>query len=132
MPADYECPNCGATTATSKGLVRHLLEEAGEMGVTTAAFLRAGCGSRFGARICELRHQDGMEISEQRVSRGSSLYVSADVSPGPVSTPSASYPADGPGSLSPPPLDTGPDETPDALFDAPTLSPASAVLGDPR
>lgn len=130
MPADYECPNCAATLTTSKGLVRHLLEEAGDIGVTTAAFLRAGCGSRFGARICELRHDDGMVIVEQRVSRSSSLYVSV-APPGPVSSPSAAVsPADGPGSLSPPPLDIGPDETTDALFEVPATGAVSAVLGE--
>lgn len=70
----YVCPNCAATLRTAKALVRHLLEEAGETGVTTNGFLRAGCGSRFGARIHELRHDEGLRIDERYLRPGASLY----------------------------------------------------------
>jgi hypothetical protein len=58
------CPNCHQPFGTQHDYVRHLLEEAGSNGVTTNEFLRAGAGSRFGARIHELRHQDGLYITE--------------------------------------------------------------------
>ena len=70
----YCCPNCAVTLRTAKALVRHLLEEAGETGVTTNGFLRAGCGSRFGARIHELRHDEGLRIEESYLRSGASLY----------------------------------------------------------
>lgn len=35
--------------------------------VTTHDFLLAGCGSRFGARLAELRHEHGCVIDEQRL-----------------------------------------------------------------
>lgn len=38
-------------------MVLYLLREAGDHGVTTSEFLQAGCGSRFGGRIFELREQ---------------------------------------------------------------------------
>lgn len=70
----YRCPNCAAPLRTAKALVRHLLEEAGGRGVSTSEFLRAGCGSRFGARIHELRHDEGLGITERYLRPGSSLY----------------------------------------------------------
>jgi Helix-turn-helix domain len=54
--------------------VLQLLREAGEHGVTTAQFLEAGCGSRFGARVQELRDA-GWVIDARRVRVGSHVYV---------------------------------------------------------
>lgn len=70
----YVCLNCATPFRSSKALVRHLLQEAGGHGVSTSEFLRAGCGSRFGARIHELRHQDGLRIVERYLRPGASLY----------------------------------------------------------
>lgn len=67
----YVCPNCQAPLRSTRALVRHLLEEAGPHGVTTNDFLRAGAGSRFGARIHELRHEDGLSITEASIDSGS-------------------------------------------------------------
>lgn len=61
----YHCPNCGANVETQQTYVRHLLEEAGDKGVTTNEFLRWGAGSRFGARVHELRHEYGLYITEE-------------------------------------------------------------------
>lgn len=58
------CPNCHQPFGTQHDYVRHLLEEAGPNGVTTNEFLSARAGSRFGARIHELRHEDGLYITE--------------------------------------------------------------------
>ena len=60
------CPNCGAIGATQRDYVRHLLQEAhaAGRGVTTNQFLQWGAGSRFGARIHELRHDEGRTIVE--------------------------------------------------------------------
>lgn len=55
-------------------LVEHLLTDAGSNGVTTSAFLRAGAGSRFGARVQELRDQ-GQHITCSRVRDGEFRYV---------------------------------------------------------
>ncbi len=71
----YVCPDCRIVLRSSKDLVRHRLEEAGPHGVSTADFLRAGCGSRFGARIHELRHEEGLRIDERYLRPGSSLYT---------------------------------------------------------
>lgn len=60
----YACPNCGSAIATQQNYVRHLLEEAGDRGVTTNEFLSWGAGSRFGARVHELRHEHGLYITE--------------------------------------------------------------------
>jgi hypothetical protein len=59
---------------TKRELVLHLLREAGPRGVTTAEFLQAGCGSRFGARVQELRDA-GHVIGSRRVRAGSHVYV---------------------------------------------------------
>ena len=54
--------------------VLQLLREAGPVGVTTAEFLEAGCGSRFGARVQELRDA-GWVVGARRVRAGSHVYV---------------------------------------------------------
>lgn len=62
-----KCPNCGVLGATQRDYVRHLLEEAkaaGRPGVTTNQFLAWHAGSRFGARVHELRHEEGLTILE--------------------------------------------------------------------
>lgn len=61
----YQCPNCGRRVTTQLAYVRHLLEEAGGKGVTTNEFLRWGAGSRFGARVHELRHNHQLFITEE-------------------------------------------------------------------
>ena len=43
------------TPKTKREIVLALLQEAGDKGVSTNAFLRRGAGSRFGGRIHELR-----------------------------------------------------------------------------
>ncbi|MBX5461660.1 MAG: hypothetical protein IRZ28_11290, partial [Steroidobacteraceae bacterium] len=68
------CPRCQAPLRSSKALVRHLLEEAGEHGVTTSEFLAAGAGPRFGARIHELRHKDGLRIDQAPLPDGGAVY----------------------------------------------------------
>lgn len=68
---------------SKKGKVLALLKLAGEHGVTTAEFLRHGCGSRFGARIQELR-DEGYRIDSERVRDGSSRYRLVVSTPGEV------------------------------------------------
>jgi hypothetical protein len=62
---------------SKRELVRHLLCEAGQRGVTTAEFLAAGCGSRFGARVQELRRA-GAVIDVERLRQGAYRYVLRD------------------------------------------------------
>ena len=50
-----------------------LLRDAGERGVTTAEFMRAGVGSRYGARIHDLRKQ-GAKVEGEREREGSWRY----------------------------------------------------------
>lgn len=76
----YTCPNCQANVRSSKAFVRHLLEEAGPHGVTTNDFLRAGAGSRFGARIFDLRHKHGIHIEETSIDGGSVYKLAAQPS----------------------------------------------------
>lgn len=57
---------------TRRELVLDLLH-ANPEGVTTSRFLREGCGSRFGARIQELRNQ-GYSITCERVREGEFRY----------------------------------------------------------
>lgn len=59
---------------TRRGLCLHLLREAGERGVTTAELLQAGVGSRYSARILELR-TEGYVIESERIREGSWRYV---------------------------------------------------------
>lgn len=76
---------------SNKALVLHLLKEAGDRGVTTAELLQAGCGSRYGGRILELRKK-GYVIESTRVRDGSWRYellscpdVERDAASAPVS-----------------------------------------------
>lgn len=64
--------------------VLQLLRDAGPRGVTTAEFLEAGCGSRFGARVQELRDA-GATVDVCRVRDGSYRYTLR--SPGPRPAP---------------------------------------------
>jgi len=59
---------------TKRQRVLQLLRDAGPRGVVTAAFLEGGCGSRFGARIQELR-DDGFAIVARPVRPGQYRYV---------------------------------------------------------
>jgi hypothetical protein len=59
---------------SKRRLAYDLLAQAGTRGVTTAEFLEAGCGSRFGARIQELRAA-GATIDVRRLRTGSHLYT---------------------------------------------------------
>lgn len=61
--------------------VLELLRQAGARGVTTAEFLQAGVGARYGARLLELR-REGHVIDAQRVRDGSWRYTLR--APGPV------------------------------------------------
>lgn len=56
-----------------KWLLSTLLKEAGERGVTTGELLQAGVGSRYGARLLELR-EDGYVIESIRERAGSFRY----------------------------------------------------------
>jgi hypothetical protein len=64
---------------SKRALVLSLLREAGDRGVTTGQFIEAGCGSRFGARVQELRNA-GLRIEARPVRAGSHLYVLQQVS----------------------------------------------------
>lgn len=59
---------------TRRELVEQMLRDAGPTGVTTSQFLRAGAGSRFGARVQELRDR-GFTIPCSRVRDGEFRYV---------------------------------------------------------
>lgn len=91
---------------TKRDLARQLLERAGAGGVTTSQFLRAGVGSRFGARLQELRDQ-GFDISSERVRDGEHRYIlrGRPSSPGPVAQTPQSGEADAqrPGAYAPDP-----------------------------
>lgn len=94
-------------------LVLSLLEDAGSAGVTTGDFLRAGCGSRFGARVQELRDR-GYTITSERVRDGSWRYI-LDQAPATVQAGA-------------PPVLVGPTEIPSGdpgqqLFDLPDPKP---------
>ena len=58
---------------TRRDLVLSLLRNAQPDGVTTAQFLEAGAGSRFGARIAELR-AEGYDIISEYQRQGSHKY----------------------------------------------------------
>lgn len=58
---------------TRAALLLSLLEDAGEVGITTAEILQAGVGSRYGARILELR-KAGHQITSERIRDGAWLY----------------------------------------------------------
>jgi hypothetical protein len=59
---------------SKRELVHRLLREAAPRGVTTAEFIEAGCGSRFGARVQELRDA-GHLVDSKRLRSGSYLYT---------------------------------------------------------
>jgi hypothetical protein len=59
---------------TRKWLLLRLLEDAGNHGATTADLLNAGIGSRYSARILELR-EDGYTIRSERERDGSYRYT---------------------------------------------------------
>ncbi len=59
---------------TRRALLGHLLEQAGERGLTTAELLQAGIGSRYSARIWELR-EAGWVIEAHRIRDGSWRYT---------------------------------------------------------
>lgn len=133
---------------TRRELVLQLLTEAGGDGVTTGDFLRAGAGSRFGARIAELR-ADGYAIHAERVRDGEWRYWLAedlfDIGPGAASggdPPSAPARCSAGSGVEP----AGPEQPPDggavtpderrevvdsgALFELPGPRPQSGVEGD--
>jgi len=59
---------------TNKQTMLAALRAGGSAGVTTAELMRVGCGSRYGARLLELR-AEGFEISSERVRDGSWRYT---------------------------------------------------------
>ena len=97
---------------TKREHVLQLLREAGPRGVTTAEFLKAGCGSRFGARIQELRDA-GYVIDSKRVRSSSHVYTLRRC----------------PESRAPAPPDVGAVE-PLQLFEASPPAPANALCWD--
>ncbi len=50
--------------------VYEILKAAGDRGITTSEFLSSRCGSRYSARILELRAKFGCQISTERLSQG--------------------------------------------------------------
>lgn len=62
----------------------HVLDVLRQGPQTTHDLLTAGCGSRFGARICELRNEFGCVIAEKPVPRPTrgSLYTLVSEGPG--------------------------------------------------
>lgn len=59
---------------TRRDLLAHLLVEAGDRGLTTAELLQAGVGSRYSARLLELREL-GWVIESERIRDGSWRYT---------------------------------------------------------
>jgi hypothetical protein len=59
---------------TRREQLARLLREAGDRGVTTGELLQAGVGSRYGARIAELREQ-GWQIESARLRDGAWRYT---------------------------------------------------------
>jgi hypothetical protein len=101
---------------TRRDLALHLLREAGSRGITTAEFLRAGVGSRYSARIMELR-QAGHVIEAERIREGSWRYVlTHDAAVGAGEHDPNSFPASA-------------DQSTDQLFELPR-EPRSAALHD--
>ncbi len=58
----------------SQARVYKALEAAGDRGITTQEFIQSFAGSRFSARILELRSKFGCQISTERLSANSSRY----------------------------------------------------------
>ena len=103
---------------TRRQLALSLLEEAGGRGVTTAGFLQAGVGSRYGARILELR-RDGHVIEAVRLRDGSWRYTLVSDRAGGTAQPlpaPASAAETCPGAAPPPPPVPGAGEP--SLFNA--------------
>jgi hypothetical protein len=96
---------------TRRLLLLNLLEQAGDRGVTTGELLNAGVGSRYSARLMELREEGYVEGTRER--EGSWRYVLAGVGRGAGPGVSSNAPCDPQASLSP---------SPDQLF---TPAPAS-------
>ena len=67
-------PQSAQHRPTKRELVFQLLRDAGSRGVLTEEFLQAGCGSRFGARVQELR-DDGIAVGVECVRSGSYRYT---------------------------------------------------------
>ena len=59
---------------TKRDLLAYLLRQAGERGVTTGELLQAGIGSRYSARLMELR-ADGWVVSAERIRDGAWKYT---------------------------------------------------------
>ncbi len=97
---------------SKRQIVLRLLREAGPRGVTTAEFLEAGCGSRFGARVQELR-EEGFVVDTRRVRTASYVYVL-----GHAPEPEGAPPADGAAAVEPM-----------RLFE-PAAAPANALCWD--
>lgn len=85
---------------TRRELALHLLRKAGQRGVTTGDFIRAGVGSRYSARLLELRRL-GHRIESHRIREGSWRYIlkpQLDIERGGASDPTdESSPAPSPG-----------------------------------
>jgi hypothetical protein len=64
----------GVVSMTRKWLLLSLLETAGERGVTIGEIMGAGVGSRYGARLLELREQ-GYVVEAKREREGSFRYT---------------------------------------------------------
>lgn len=125
---------------TRRAIALQLLQDAGGAGVTTGDLMRAGVGSRYGARLKELR-DEGYEIHSERLRGGSWRYILTS-EPGSVQTTPLACTAD-PGSGVKPSGPQGPPsggtEPPGerrdaaesgALFDLPTAAPMNAATHD--
>ncbi len=87
---------------TRRDLLLNVLEQAGARGVTTAEIIQAGVGSRYGARLLELRER-GYVVEAVRVRDGSYRYTLLG----------------GPGRPAACPPDLAYDNAPLAMFDTP-------------
>lgn len=104
---------------TRRALVLQLLRQAGDSGVTTAELLRAGCGSRYGARLLELR-KAGFVITSERVREGQWRYrLTHDAGTAGEATTANEQ--------GPDPDPTVDSSSPPALFELPPAGPASAI-----
>ncbi len=76
---------------TRRDLALRQLQRAGDRGVTTAEFLGAGVGSRYSARVLELREL-GYVISSERVRDGQWRYCLSSEPSSPSATARATTP----------------------------------------
>lgn len=115
---------------TRKQLALHLLEEAGERGITTGELMKAGVGSRYGARLLELR-AEGHIIESVRLRDGAWKYTLTSSPPGGVALGRAKGSAGGASPDLTPPAGTGQDQagSPDVLFEA-VDPPLNAAMAD--